>query len=101
MAPWACGIDDCEAVFDAPEPAILHQTTEHERTECGVCGKSLPDGFFAIYHAVESHTRADFVRAYGAGSTEIRRRESIKERIENEADLQLIIDRLERSTPDE
>lgn len=97
MSPWACGIDDCDAVFDAPEPLILHQTTDHDRTDCGVCGKSLPDGYFAIHHALESHSRAEFVRAYGASSTEIRRRETIKDRIQQAADLELVIERLERA----
>ena len=101
MSPWACGIDECDAVFDAPEPAILHQTTEHEQTECGVCGKILPDGYFAIHHAIESHSRAEFVRAYGASSTEIRRRENIKDTIQREADLGLVIERLERESPPE
>lgn len=97
MSPWACGIDDCEAVFEAPEPLILHQTTEHSRTTCGVCGETLPDGYFAIRHAFEEHSRAEFVRAYGASSTEVRERESIKDAIEAEADLELVIERLERA----
>lgn len=97
MSPWACGIDGCDSVFDAPEPAILHQTTEHERTECGVCGVELPDGYFAIRHAFEEHSRAEFVRAYGASAAEVRARETIKDRIEAEADIELILERLERA----
>lgn len=96
MSPWACGIDACDAVFDAPEPAILHQTTEHERCECAVCGTEVPDGYFAIRHAFEEHSRAEYVRAYGASAAEVRARESIKDRIESEADLELVIERLER-----
>lgn len=96
MSPWACMIDDCDAVFDAPEPAILHQTTEHERCRCGVCGAEVPDGYLAIRHAFEEHSRAEYVRAYGASAAEVRERETIKERIEAEADLELVMERLER-----
>lgn len=101
MCPWACGIDGCEEAFDAPEPAILHQTTEHPRTTCGVCGATVPAGYFAIRHALEEHSRAEYVRTYGASAEEVRRRESIKERIEAEADLELVIERLERASNDE
>lgn len=96
MSPWACGIDGCEAVFDAPEPAILHQSTEHDRCTCEVCGTEVPDGYFAIRHAFEEHSRAEYVRAYGASASEVRARESIKDRIESEADLELVLERLER-----
>lgn len=96
MSPWACGIDGCEMTFDAPEPAIIHQTTEHDRCECGVCGKELPDGYFAIHHAFEEHSRAEYVRAYGASAADVRVRESVKDRIESEADIELVLDRLER-----
>lgn len=101
MSPWACGIDGCEAAFDAPEPTILHQTTEHDRIACGVCGKTVPAGYFSIRHAFEEHSRAEYVRAYGASAEEVRRREAIKDRIEDEADLDLVIERLQRATEDE
>ena len=101
MSPWACGINGCDAAFDAPEPAILHQTTEHPRTTCGVCGETLPDGFFAIRHAFEEHSRAEYVRAYGASAADVRMRESVKDRIDEEADLDLVIERLERAAAEE
>ncbi len=101
MSPWACGIDGCSAVFDAPEPAILHQTTEHARCECQVCGAILPDGYFAIRHAFEEHSRAEYVRAYGASAAEVRRRETVKDRLEAEANLELVIERLERAAASE
>ncbi len=97
MCPWACGIDGCDAVFDAPEPAILHQTTEHPRCTCDVCGADLPAGYFAIRHAFEEHSRAEYVRAYGASAREVKARESIKDRIEAAADLELVIERLEHA----
>lgn len=98
MSPWGCGIDECEQVFDTPEAAILHQTTEHPRTTCAVCGTELPDGYFAIRHAFEEHTRAEYVRAYGASAEEVRRRETIKDRIEDSADLEYVIERLENAS---
>ena len=95
MVPWTCGIAGCDAVFDDAESAILHQTREHERHECQVCGTVVPDGYFAIRHAFDEHTRAEYVRAYDADSGAVRRRERVKREIESEADLQSIVDRLD------
>ena len=53
MVPWACGIDGCDAVFEDVESAVLHQTRDHERHECQVCGTIVPDGYFAIRHAFD------------------------------------------------
>lgn len=97
MSPWACGIDGCEAAFDTPESAILHQTTEHDRTRCAVCDETVPEGYFAIRHAFEEHSRAEYVRAYGASAEEVRRRETIKDRVEAEADLGSIIKQLKQA----
>jgi hypothetical protein len=90
MAGWECAIDGCGLAFDSVEDAIVHQTDEHERHECAVCGTIVPDGYLAIRHAFEEHTRAEYVRAYGASSEEVRAREQIKEEIEEVADLQRI-----------
>ncbi|WP_254863768.1 DUF7565 family protein [Halovivax gelatinilyticus] len=76
---WECGIGECGACFDEVEAAIAHQATEHERRECKVCGTVVPDGYLAIYHAFSEHSRAEYVRAYGADSNAVRRRESIVE----------------------
>ena len=94
MARWECAIDGCGLVFDSVEDAILHQTNDHERHECQVCGTIVPDGYLAIRHAFEEHTRAEYVRAYGASSEEVREREQIKDAIEEEADLQTIAKQL-------
>jgi len=91
---WECGIDDCGAVFDAAEDAIVHQTNEHERRECKVCGTVVPDGYFAIRHAFTEHTRAEYVRAYGASAEEVRDREEIRDQVEAEADLNAVVERL-------
>ena len=97
MVPWACGIDGCGAVFDDVESAILHQTRDHQRHECQVCGTIVPDGYFAIRHAFDDHTRAEYVRAYDADSAAVRRRENIKEEIERDADLEQVVTQLDES----
>ncbi|HMB51638.1 MAG TPA: hypothetical protein VKM69_13355 [Natronoarchaeum rubrum] len=91
---WGCGIEGCAEVFESVEDVVVHQTNEHERHECKVCGTVVPDGYLAIKHAFEEHTRAEYVRAYGADSEEVRQREEIKDEIEAEADLQEVVDRL-------
>ncbi|WP_121822251.1 DUF7565 family protein [Halostella salina] len=91
---WECGIDGCGEQFADAESAIVHQTNDHERRECKVCGVVVPDGYLAIRHAFDEHTRAEYVRAYGAGSEAVRQREQVKEAIEAEADLQQVVDRL-------
>jgi DNA repair exonuclease SbcCD ATPase subunit len=95
MALWKCGIAGCEAEFDGVEETIVHQTTEHERHECKVCGTLVPEGYFAIRHALDEHTRAEYVRAYDADSSAVRRREKIKADIEREADLERVVERLD------
>lgn len=97
MTGWECGIDGCETAFDAVEDTIVHQTTEHERHECAVCGTIVPEGYFAIRHAFDEHTRADFVRAYDADSDAVREREEIKAEIEERADLRSVVERLNGS----
>ncbi|RAW46636.1 hypothetical protein DQW50_03145 [Halorubrum sp. 48-1-W] len=97
MVPWACGIDGCDAVFEDVESTILHQTREHRRHECRVCGTIVPDGYFAIRHAFDEHTRAEYVRAYDADSAAVRRREEVKREIETEADLGTVVERLDES----
>lgn len=94
MTGWECGIEDCGAAFGDVESLLAHQTSEHERHECQVCGTVVPDGFFAIRHVFGEHTRAQFVRAYDADSDDIRLRETVKERIENEVDVAALRDRL-------
>ena len=96
MPRWMCGIDGCDAGFDDVESAIVHQTDDHQRHECKVCGTIVPDGYFAIRHAFDEHTRAEFVRAYDADSAAVRRREEIKREIEAEVDLQRVVDELDR-----
>lgn len=97
MPHWECVIEGGGERFERVEDLIVHQATEHERIECAVCGTVLPDGYFAIRHAFDEHSRAEYVRAYDATSDEVRRREQIKEAIEDTADINEVIERLEGS----
>lgn len=95
MSAWECDIDGCGERFDSVEDAIVHQTSEHERRECKVCGAVVPDGYFAIRHAFDEHSRAEYVRAYDADSSDVRTRERIRDEIEEMADLEGVISRLD------
>lgn len=99
MSLWRCGIGGCDAGFRDVEAAIVHQTNEHERHECKVCGTVVPEGYFAIRHAFDEHTRAEYVRAYDADSSAVREREAVKEAVEADVDLQSVVDRLELEQP--
>lgn len=94
MSDWNCGIAGCGREFDGPEPVIVHQTTEHQRHECKVCGTIVPEGYFAIRHAFDEHTRSEYVRGYDADSSDVRAREAAKEEIEESADLQSVVEQL-------
>ncbi|WP_311171385.1 DUF7565 family protein [Halobellus ordinarius] len=96
MSLWKCGIDGCEQRFEEAEAAVIHQTVDHDRHECTVCGSVVPDGYFAIRHAFEEHSRAEYVRAYDADSSAVRVREEIKAAIEDEADLHSVVEELKR-----
>jgi len=96
MSLWKCGIGGCAERFEDVESAIIHQTVEHDRHECAVCGSVVPDGYFAIRHAFEEHSRAEYVRAYDADSTAVRVREDVKSEIEDEADLRAVVEELKR-----
>jgi hypothetical protein len=92
---WSCAIEGCGAATERVEDLLVHQATDHERTACGVCGTVLPDGYFAIRHAFDEHSRAEYVRAYGADADAIRRRESVLETIEETADIDEVVARIE------
>lgn len=98
MSGWRCGIGNCEQGFSDVESLIIHQTTEHDKHECQVCGTLIPDGYFAIRHVFDEHTRAQYVRAYDADSAAVRRREAIQNEIETEADLNAVVEQLDRPT---
>lgn len=87
MSDWVCAIRGCMAAFDDAESLIAHQVDDHEYHECQVCGEIVPEGFFALKHGLDEHTRAEYVRFYDADSDAIRWRESITEEIESAVDL--------------
>jgi hypothetical protein len=95
MARWTCAIGGDDAAFDQVEDLMVHQATEHERIECQVCGAVVPDGYFAIRHAFDEHSRAEYVRAYDADAADVRRRETVKERVEDAADIRDVVERIE------
>jgi hypothetical protein len=95
MSRWECAIEGDDRTFDRVEDLIVHQATEHDRIECLVCGAVVPDGYFAIRHAFDEHSRAEYVRAYDADAADVRRRENVKDLIEEEADIREVVDRIE------
>lgn len=98
MSDWECGIGGCEEVFETVESAIVHQTTQHRRHECKICGTIVPDGYLAIRHAFTEHSRTEYIRAYDTGTTAVREREAIKEKVEAEADLDRVIQQIGSSS---
>jgi hypothetical protein len=95
MARWECAIEGDDETFDRVEDLMVHQATDHDRIECKVCGAVVPDGYFAIRHAFDEHSRAEYVRAYDASAADVRRRENVKEDIEDAADVRDAVDRIE------
>ena len=97
MPCWECAIKGDDTTFDRVEDLIVHQATEHDRIECKVCGAVVPDGYFAIRHAFDEHSGAEYVRAYDASAADVRRRENVKDDIEDAADIREVVDRIEGS----
>lgn len=95
MTRWTCGIAGDSRTFDRVEDLVVHQATEHDRVECRVCGALVPDGYFAIKHAMDDHSRSEFVRAFEADSEAVRLREKVIDTVESEADLEEIVERVD------
>ncbi|AKH97165.1 DUF7565 family protein [Halanaeroarchaeum sulfurireducens] len=100
MDSWTCAIGDCAASFDDLEALVAHQVTTHEPHRCRICDEIVPEGFFAIRHAVEEHSRAEYVRHYDADSDAIRLRESVVERVSDAIDVEALQRRLDAAEPD-
>jgi hypothetical protein len=94
MTGWTCAIEGCGAGFEAATDLVEHQAEDHDPSICNVCGKSVPAGYLAIRHAFEEHTRADYLRAYGASSDDIRARETVADRVEAEVDVPDLLESL-------
>jgi len=87
MPNWDCAIAGCERAFDSLEAILTHQVADHDSHDCRVCEQSVPEGYFAIKHGLESHTRSDYVRQYDADPEDVRRREQLIETVEETVDI--------------
>lgn len=92
---WTCAIEGCGLTTESVEDLLVHQATDHERVECGVCGALVPDGYFAIRHALGQHSRADYVRAYDADADDVRAREEVLAAVEETADVDGVVQRVD------
>jgi hypothetical protein len=95
MSPWQCAIRGCGAQFPDAEDTLVHQATEHDAHTCKICSAEVPEGYFAIRHALEEHSRAEYVRAYNAGPDDIREREAVRNTVEAAVDVKRVAERLE------
>jgi predicted nucleic acid-binding Zn-ribbon protein len=92
---WACAIDECAFGAGAVEDLLAHQLERHERHHCAVCHTIVPDGYFAIRHAFDEHSRVDYLRHYDADADDVRRREAVLEAVEAAADVEAVVERLD------
>jgi predicted nucleic acid-binding Zn-ribbon protein len=92
---WTCAIEECGHETERAEDLLVHQATDHDSHECAVCGAVLPDGYFAIRHAFDEHSRAEYVRAYEADADDVRHREAVVEAIERHVDLAAVTSRID------
>lgn len=100
-AGWGCGISSCSFVGETVTDLITHQTRDHPPHTCKVCQRDVPDGFIAIYHSFEEHSRADYVKAYDASPDDVRHREQVKAIVEQEIDVPALLRQIneENRTP--
>lgn len=94
MTGWNCAIVDCGSAFETVEALLAHQVTEHDTHECEICSESVPEGYFAIKHGLDEHTRAEYVRAYDGDATAIRERESVLSDVAEALDASVLEDLL-------
>lgn len=92
---WHCGIGTCSHYGQTVTDLITHQIRDHPSHTCKVCDKDVPDGFLAIYHGFETHSRTEYVRAYGASAEEVRQREQVKQVIEERVDVSALLEEIE------
>lgn len=100
MSGWECAIVDCGSAFDSLEALLAHQVTEHETHECEICGETAPEGYFAIKHGLNEHTRAEYVRFYDGNADAIKEREQVLEDVAEELDPDVLEDLLSDETAD-
>jgi hypothetical protein len=95
MSDWQCAIRGCGATFADAESAVVHQATAHAPHTCRICAAEVPEGYFAIRHALEEHSRTEYVRAYDASPDEIREREAVRSAVESTVDVAAVADRID------
>ena len=95
---WACAIEGCDYGAGGAEKLLAHQADEHEH-RCAVCETVLPDGYFAIRHAFEEHSRVEYMQAYDADADDVRERESVVEALEAAVDVEAVVERLDDVDP--
>jgi hypothetical protein len=100
MSAWECAIIDCGSTFDSVEALLAHQVTDHESHDCEVCGETVPEGYFAVKHGFEEHTRAEYVRYYDGNADAIRERESMLDLVAEALDVDVLEDLLNDETAD-
>lgn len=100
MSRWECAIVDCGSAFDSLEALLAHQVTDHETHECEICGESVPEGYFAIKHGLNEHTRAEYVRFYDGDADAIKKREQVLDDVAEELDPDVLEDLLSDETAD-
>jgi len=94
MSAWECGIVDCGVTFDSVEALLAHQVADHASHECEICGVHVPEGYFAIKHGFNGHTRAEYVRFYDADAAAIRRRERVLDAVTTAVDPEVLDEQL-------
>lgn len=100
MSRWECAIVGCGSTFERVEALLAHQVADHDPHECEVCGESVPEGYFAIKHGLNEHTRAEYVRFYDGDAAAIRERERVIEAVADALDPDVLADLLGDDTPD-
>ena len=90
MAPWICGIGDCQQRFSDPTELVIHQAQGHPPHVCGICGKQTADGYYALQHAMEDHSRTEYMRAYRASAASLRLRVEMLEQLTDAVNFQAV-----------
>ena len=94
MSAWQCAIRGCGAQFPDAEATIRHQATAHDTHTCRICDADVPEGYFAIRHALDEHSRVEYVRAYEFDADAVRERERVKAMVESAVDVDEVAERL-------
>jgi len=94
MHGWECAIVDCGSTFGRVEALLAHQVTDHDTHECEICGETVPEGYFAIKHGLEEHTRTEYVRFYDGDAAAIREREDVLAAVGDSLDTAVLEDLL-------